>query len=77
MKSTVLVIIPACILYIGYAMFLFMDIKKRKVRYLSKWVWMLIGLLSVPLGAIAYFLIGRLETGEQDEETTRTFWSDH
>lgn len=41
---------------IGWAL---IDIVRRPVQYLPKWVWALIVLLVIPLGAVIYLVIGR------------------
>ncbi|HES9638189.1 PLDc N-terminal domain-containing protein [Streptococcus pneumoniae] len=46
--------------------------KNNEVRYFSKIIWFIICLISVPLGGIAYFVIGRKEEYDHDEEIDRT-----
>ena len=41
--------------FVGFCVF---DIAHHDVRYLPKWVWVLIWLVSIPLGGIVYLLIG-------------------
>ena len=72
MNKILLIIIPVVILYILYLIFFFLDIKNNEVRYFSKIIWFIICLISVPLGGIAYFLIGRKEEYDYDEEIDRT-----
>ena len=49
-------IIVVALAFVGYCWF---DISRHDVRYLPKWAWALVCLLSVPLGGVAYFLVGR------------------
>ena len=42
--------------FVGYCLF---DVSRSEVRYLPKWVWVVVCLLSVPLGGIVYLLVGR------------------
>ena len=72
MNKILLIIIPMVILYILYLIFFFLDIKNNEVRYFSKIIWFIICLISVPLGGIAYFVIGRKEEDDHDEEIDRT-----
>ncbi|CIQ17796.1 Uncharacterised protein [Streptococcus pneumoniae] len=72
MNKILLIIIPMVILYILYLIFFFLDIKNNEVRYFSKIIWFIICLISVPLGGITYFLIGRKEEYDHDEEIDRT-----
>lgn len=54
--SAIAPLVVVGILFIGYCWY---DIIKSKVRYLPKWLWMIICLLSVPIGGIIYLLVGR------------------
>ena len=42
--------------FIGYCWY---DISRSEVRHLPKWAWAVIATISVPLGGIVYFLVGR------------------
>jgi len=53
-------VIVLALAFVGYCWF---DISRSDVRYLPKWAWALICLLSVPLGGIAYLLVGRDQGG--------------
>jgi hypothetical protein len=35
------------------------DLSRSEARYLPKWAWALVVILSVPMGGIVYLLIGR------------------
>jgi hypothetical protein len=49
------------VLGIGFDVFCLADIARAsEVRYLSKWQWVLICLIQVPLGGIAYLCLGRI-----------------
>lgn len=50
-------VIIVALLFVGFCWY---DIlHSEQVRYAPKWVWMLICLLSVPLGGIVYFFVGK------------------
>ena len=49
-------VIAAAVAFVGYCWY---DISRNEVRYLPKWAWAAVCLLSVPLGGILYFLVGR------------------
>ncbi len=49
-------VIVAALAFVGYCWF---DISRSDVRYLPKWAWAVICLLSVPMGGIVYLLVGR------------------
>lgn len=44
------------LLFVGYCI---LDIVRHEVKHLPKWAWIVISLLSVPLGGIVYLLVGR------------------
>ena len=43
--------------FVGYCLF---DLSRNDVRYLPKWAWAVICLLSVPVGGIIYLTVGRV-----------------
>jgi hypothetical protein len=44
------------VVFVGYCLF---DVFRSEVRYLPKWAWVLVCLLSVPMGGIVYLMVGR------------------
>jgi hypothetical protein len=44
------------IAFVGYCLF---DLRRGDVRYLPKWAWALICVVSIPAGGILYLAIGR------------------
>lgn len=55
-----LALAPLLILAIALAGYCLFDIYRAPaVRYLPKWTWALICLLSMPLGPLAYLILGR------------------
>jgi hypothetical protein len=42
--------------FVGYCLW---DLARGQVRYLPKWAWAVICLVSVPFGGIVYLLVGR------------------
>ncbi len=57
--TLLLALIPAIVLGVAWVGFCWYDISRHNVRYLPKWAWALISLLSVPIGGIVYLLAGR------------------
>jgi hypothetical protein len=49
-------LIAVAVAFVGYCLY---DISRSDVRYLPKWAWALICVVSIPLGGIAYLLLGR------------------
>ncbi len=52
-------IAPLIILVVVYLVWVLRDIARSEVRYLPKWGWVLLTVLSIPLGGIVYMLMGR------------------
>jgi hypothetical protein len=44
------------LVFVGYCLY---DLARSQVRYLPRWAWALICVVSVPLGGIVYLLVGR------------------
>ena len=45
--------------FVGYCLW---DLSRSDVRYLPKWGWVVIVLISIPLGGIIYLAVGREHT---------------
>lgn len=50
---------PLIVLGVGFVVYCLVDLARHDVRYLPKWAWALICILSVPMGGIVYLLVGR------------------
>lgn len=50
---------PLIVVAVGFVVYCLVDLARHEVRYLPKWVWALICIVSVPLGGIVYLLVGR------------------
>ena len=50
---------PVIVVAVGFVVFCLVDIARNEVRHLPKWLWVLICVLSIPLGGIVYLLVGR------------------
>ena len=49
-------LIAVAIAFVAYCLW---DLSRSEVKHLPKWAWALLCIMSVPLGGIAYLLIGR------------------
>lgn len=59
--------IPLVTFAAGFVAFCWWDIlRRRAVRFLPKWAWAMVCLVSVPLGGILYLAFGR--DGDDDHE---------
>ncbi|EMU9959171.1 PLDc N-terminal domain-containing protein [Staphylococcus pseudintermedius] len=64
---TIKILIPIIILIIIYLIVCYHDLYKiNMVKYLPKWVWSII-IISIPLGGVIYFLLGRETRGENGD----------
>jgi len=52
-------LIPVAVLALAFVGYCWFDLSRSRVRYLPKWAWALICLLSIPVGGIVYLLVGR------------------
>lgn len=53
-------LIPVIVIGAGFVVFCLVDlVRAPRVRYLPKWAWALVCLISVPLGGILYLILGR------------------
>jgi uncharacterized membrane protein len=52
-------ILPLVVAAAAWIAFCIVDISRSEVQYLPRWAWMLISVLSVPIGGIVYFLVGK------------------
>jgi hypothetical protein len=49
-------LIVVLVAFVGYCAY---DIGRHEVRYLPKWVWVIVCCVSIPIGGIVYLLVGR------------------
>jgi uncharacterized membrane protein YczE len=50
---------PVLVLVLAFIGFCLVDLVRNPVRFLPKWVWALICVVSMPFGGIIYLLVGR------------------
>ncbi|HEY7032696.1 MAG TPA: PLDc N-terminal domain-containing protein [Thermomicrobiales bacterium] len=60
MSSEVAALIPIVVVAVAFEVFCLVDVvRAEEVRYLPRWAWIVICLASIPLGGIAYLILGR------------------
>lgn len=53
-------LVPIVVVLAGFEVFCLVDVARAaQVRYLPKWAWAVICLVSVPLGGVVYLTLGR------------------
>ena len=50
---------PVVLLALAFVAYCLYDLSRSQVRYLPRWAWALVCLLSIPVGGIVYLLIGK------------------
>jgi hypothetical protein len=52
-------LVPVIVVAVAFVVFCLIDLRRAQVRYLPKWAWAIICLISIPLGGIIYLAVGR------------------
>jgi hypothetical protein len=53
-------LVPLVVVAVGFVVFCLVDLARAgEVRFLPKWAWAVICVVSVPLGGIVYLALGR------------------
>jgi len=58
-EINVAAIAPLVVLVLAFVVYCWIDISRNEVRYLPKWLWAVIVVLSIPIGGIVYLIVGR------------------
>jgi Phospholipase_D-nuclease N-terminal len=54
-------LLPVLIIALAFAIFCVVDLFRRPgVKYLPRWLWAIICVISIPLGGIIYLIFGRV-----------------
>lgn len=58
--SVAAALVPVVLVAVAFEVFCLVDVfHSEEVRYLPRWVWALLCLISIPLGGIVYLVVGR------------------
>jgi hypothetical protein len=50
---------PIAALALAFAIYCLFDLARSDVRYLPKWAWAVLCVVSIPVGGIVYLLVGK------------------
>jgi hypothetical protein len=54
-------LVPVIVLAVAFEVFCLVDLgRAAEVRYLPKWAWAIICVISIPLGGLIYLVLGRV-----------------
>ncbi|MEU1203973.1 PLDc N-terminal domain-containing protein [Nocardia sp. NPDC005825] len=56
-------LVPLIAIAVGFVGFCWYDLSRSQVKYLPKWAWAIVCLISIPLGGIIYLVAGRESGG--------------
>lgn len=60
MSDLALALIPVIVLGVAFIAYCLVDLARAEtVRHLPKWAWAVVIVVSIPLGGVAYLLVGR------------------
>jgi hypothetical protein len=58
--SQLAALVPLVVVAVGFVIFCLVDLARAdRVRYLPRWAWVIVCLISIPLGGIVYLTLGR------------------
>jgi hypothetical protein len=58
--TIILVLATAVVLAVAWEVFCLRDLARAdRVRYLPKWAWVIVCLISIPWGGLVYLIVGR------------------
>lgn len=50
---------PVAVLVVAFVGYCLFDLSRAEVRYLPKWAWAVLCVVSIPVGGIVYLLVGK------------------
>jgi hypothetical protein len=60
MSELALALVPVIVLGVAFIAYCLVDlVRAETVRHLPKWAWAVLIVVSIPLGGVAYLLVGR------------------
>jgi len=60
MKTEYTALLPVAIIAIGFVVYCLVDLfRTEQVRYLPRWLWAIICVVSIPIGGIVYLIFGK------------------
>jgi hypothetical protein len=60
MSAPAAALVPIVVVAVGFAIFCLVDLARAdQARYLPRWAWAVICVISIPLGGIVYLTVGK------------------
>jgi hypothetical protein len=60
MSSHAAALVPIVLVAVGFVIFCLVDVARtEEVRFLPRWAWAIVCLVSIPLGGVLYLAFGR------------------
>jgi hypothetical protein len=61
MNTLIAALIPVAIVAVCFEAFCLVDlVRAEEVRFVPRWAWAIICVISIPLGGVAYLLLGKV-----------------
>jgi hypothetical protein len=61
MNTLIAALIPVAIVAVCFEVFCLVDlVRAEEVRFVPRWAWAIICVISIPLGGVAYLLLGKV-----------------
>jgi predicted ABC-type exoprotein transport system permease subunit len=60
-NSLIAALVPVIVIFVGFAVYCVVDVlRAERTKHLPKWAWLVICLVSIPMGGVLYLLLGRV-----------------
>lgn len=60
MSAKAAALIPVAVIAVAFAVYCLVDLRRtERVRFVPKWAWAIICVISIPFGGIVFLLVGR------------------
>lgn len=61
MNTVIAALIPVAVVAVCFEVFCLVDlVRAEEVRFVPRWAWAIICIIAIPLGGVAYLLLGKV-----------------